>query len=238
MSDTTTPDVAQSSFGTAIGFRFPERNRNVGASGNAGRAIKRGFDIVGSLTLIAVLLPVLPVLALIVRKDGGPALYRHPRVGRDGRIFGCLKYRSMATSADEILRLHLQSDPRAADQWAASRKLTNDPRITRFGALLRKTSLDEVPQLFNVLRGDMSLVGPRPAVQEELDQHYGTVGREAYASAKPGITGLWQVSGRSDTSYEQRVALDIAYARDWSLSMDLKILLRTVPAVLNRRGAV
>jgi exopolysaccharide production protein ExoY len=133
---------------------------------------------------------------------------------------------------------HLAVNPLAAAEWAAQRKLANDPRITRLGALLRKTSIDELPQLLNVLRGQMSLVGPRPVVHEELEQHYGPAGRTAYAAARPGITGLWQISGRSGTSYHERVTLDITYVHTWSLLLDLKILVLTVPAVLTRRGAV
>jgi lipopolysaccharide/colanic/teichoic acid biosynthesis glycosyltransferase len=116
--------------------------------------------------------------------------------------------------------------------------LARDPRVTRLGAILRKTSLDELPQLVNVLRGEMSLVGPRPVVREELEQHYGPLGRTVYSAMRPGITGLWQISGRSDTTYRERVTLDIAYGSSWSLLLDLKIVLRTVPAVLARRGAV
>jgi lipopolysaccharide/colanic/teichoic acid biosynthesis glycosyltransferase len=188
--------------------------------------------------LLLILSPVLLLLALAVRLDGGPALYRHTRVGINGRPFGCLKYRTMADGADRLLASHLAANPIAAAEWAAQRKLTNDPRITRLGALLRKTSLDELPQLLNVLRGQMSLVGPRPVVHEELVQHYGVAGRIAYATARPGITGLWQISGRSDTSYMERVTLDITYVHTWSLLLDLKILLLTVPAVLARRGAI
>jgi lipopolysaccharide/colanic/teichoic acid biosynthesis glycosyltransferase len=201
-------------------------------------ALKRCVDILGAIVLLIMLIPVLPLLALAVRLDGGPAIYRHRRVGMNGLAFDCLKYRTMVTSADQILAEYLATHPQAAAEWAISRKLTHDPRVTRLGAFMRATSLDEVPQLFNVLRGEMSLVGPRPVVPEELDTHYGAAGREAYAATKPGITGLWQVSGRSGTTYEHRVSLDIAYASTWSLLLDLKILMRTVPAVLARRGAV
>jgi exopolysaccharide production protein ExoY len=144
----------------------------------------------------------------------------------------------MALKADLLLACHLEANPLAAIEWAAQRKLARDPRVTRLGALLRSTSLDELPQLVNVLRGHMSLIGPRPVVQEELEQHYGAAGRAAYAATRPGITGLWQISGRSGTTYDERVKLDIAYVTGWSMLLDMKILLRTIPAVLARRGAV
>lgn len=246
MLDSLSPGHSPLSFDSNITFPLPsarapgmqspsirsKRNRNVGL------ALKRAFDLLGALILLLILLPVLPLLALTVRLDGGPALYRHTRVGLDGRPFACLKYRTMVTSADEILEQYLAANPAAAAEWAENRKLTHDPRVTRLGAIMRSTSLDEVPQLFNVLRGEMSLVGPRPVVHAELEEHYGLAGRAAYAATRPGITGLWQVSGRSGTTYEHRVSLDITYARTWSLLLDLKILLRTVPAVLARRGAV
>jgi lipopolysaccharide/colanic/teichoic acid biosynthesis glycosyltransferase len=203
-----------------------------------GLALKRTTDIAGAAILLLLLAPLMPTLALFVRLDGGPALYRHLRIGYGDRPFGCLKFRTMVTDADSLLASHLANNPKAAAEWATHRKLTADPRVTRIGAVLRATSLDELPQLLNVLRGQMSLVGPRPVVREELEQHYGDVGRAAYAATRPGITGLWQISGRNDTTYQERVGLDIAYVGSWSLFLDLKILLRTIPAVLSRRGAV
>ncbi len=201
-------------------------------------ASKRGLDLLGASTLLLLLAPVLPLLALAVRLDGGPALFSHPRIGKGGHRFGCLKFRTMVPGAEAMLASHLNDNPAAAAEWADRRKLAKDPRLTRLGGLLRATSLDELPQLLNVLRGEMSLVGPRPVVRAELDEYYGPHGRSAYAASRPGMTGLWQVSGRSQTGYAQRVALDIAYARSRSLLLDLKILLRTIPAVLARRGAV
>ncbi len=203
-----------------------------------GHWLKRGFDLVAASALLILLLPVLPLIALAVWLDGGPALYRHARVGFGGRAFGCLKYRTMVPDADQRLAAHLATDRQAAEEWAARRKLSRDPRVTRVGAVLRATSLDELPQLINVLSGSMSLVGPRPVVADELAEHYDRDGCAAYLSSRPGITGLWQVSGRSGTSYSARVEFDRAYARTWSLWLDLKILLRTIPAVLARRGAV
>jgi hypothetical protein len=205
---------------------------------NLRRAAKRSFDAAASLALLVLLSPLFLVLIAIIRRDGGSAFYSHRRIGRGGASFGCLKFRSMAMDADQRLAEQLRNNPADAAEWATRRKLKHDPRITPLGAILRQTSLDELPQLINVLRGEMSLVGPRPVVAEELQDHYGRVGARAYLAVTPGITGLWQVSGRSGTSYTDRVALDMDYAQRPSLRLDLTILLRTVPAVLARRGAV
>ncbi|MBV1833304.1 exopolysaccharide biosynthesis polyprenyl glycosylphosphotransferase [Novacetimonas pomaceti] len=199
------------------------------------RGAKVALDLfVASLVLLA-LLPVLAVIYAFVRLDGGPAIFGHMRIGRNGRPFRCLKFRTMAVNADSILADLLARDPVAAAEWATTRKLTSDPRITRVGKILRKTSLDELPQVFNVLRLEMSLVGPRPIVMAE-EVHYGA-DLEYYMATRPGITGLWQVSGRSDTSYTRRVQLDNWYVRNWSLWRDIIILLKTVPAVLAQKGA-
>ncbi|WPB87014.1 sugar transferase [Sediminicoccus rosea] len=199
-------------------------------------ALKRAMDMVGAGLMLLVLSPVFLILALIVRADGGPALFAHRRVGRDGESFGCLKFRSMVIDSQARLEALLASDPAARAEWDATRKLKNDPRVTKIGRFLRATSLDELPQLINVLRGEMSLVGPRPVIQAELDRYYGAAALH-YMSVRPGITGLWQVSGRSDTSYAQRVALDMAYVARLSVWQDIRILLRTPVAVLSRRGA-
>ncbi|MBL6456843.1 sugar transferase [Belnapia sp. T6] len=198
--------------------------------------LKRAFDIAGASALLLLGLPVFLILAVLVRADGGPAFFAHERVGRGGRRFGCLKFRSMVVDSAARLEALLASDPAARAEWEATRKLRHDPRITWIGRVLRATSLDELPQLLNVLRGEMSLVGPRPVVAAELQAHYGAAA-EHYLSVRPGITGLWQVSGRSDTSYAQRVALDVRYATNPSFIEDLRILLRTPVAVLQRRGA-
>jgi lipopolysaccharide/colanic/teichoic acid biosynthesis glycosyltransferase len=200
--------------------------------------VKRGIDILGAGAILLVGLPLMLLIAVIVRRDGGPALYRHMRVGLGGKPFPCLKFRSMVMDADKRLAKLLAEDAVAAEEWAIRRKLPDDPRITGIGRFLRATSLDELPQLLNVLRGEMSLVGPRPVVREELELHYSPVAGAAYAATRPGITGLWQISGRSDTTYKRRVALDTLYVRDWSLALDLWILFRTPAAVLKRRGAV
>jgi lipopolysaccharide/colanic/teichoic acid biosynthesis glycosyltransferase len=198
---------------------------------------KRAFDLVVSALLLLLLLPVLLLIALAVRSDGGPAFYAHRRVGRGGSEFPCFKFRTMRMDADRVLEAMLHEQPALRLEWEATRKLRHDPRITRAGRVLRVASLDELPQLLNVLRGEMSLVGPRPVVRRELDQFYGAAAG-AYSSVRPGITGLWQVSGRSDVGYDMRVALDLAYAQNPSLRGDLVILWRTVGAVLRCRGAV
>jgi exopolysaccharide production protein ExoY len=174
---------------------------------------------------------------VIVRiSSPGPILYRQKRIGRFGREFDLWKFRSMYVNSDEILRNHLQVDDEAAREWARSRKLKMDPRVTKLGNLLRRSSLDELPQFLNVLAGDMSLVGPRPIVSAEKAQY-----RDAYffyASARPGLTGLWQVSGRSDLTYHQRVVLDEVYIRRWNLALDIQILWRTARVVCQSKGAV
>ncbi|MCA3370372.1 MAG: sugar transferase [Roseomonas sp.] len=197
---------------------------------------KRALDIIGAGVGLVLLAPFFLIVALLVRADGGPAFFAHQRVGRGGKLFGCLKFRSMVIDSQARLEALLASDPAARAEWEATRKLKNDPRITRIGRFLRSTSLDELPQLINVLRGEMSLVGPRPVQEAEIDRYYGASAAH-YMAVRPGITGLWQVSGRSETSYESRVALDVSYVSRPSLLADISILLRTPVAVLSRRGA-
>ncbi|MDB5416773.1 MAG: rfbP [Phenylobacterium sp.] len=182
------------------------------------------------------LAPVMLGVALaIFAQDGGPVVFAHRRIGRDGRYFYCLKFRSMAADAERRLADLLAHDPLARAEWDKDHKLRDDPRVTKLGAFLRKSSLDELPQLFNVLRGEMSLVGPRPIVDAEVPKY----GRrfKSYCAVKPGITGLWQVSGRNDVSYRARVAMDCIYARQRNVVMDGLIIAATVPAVLMRRGS-
>jgi Undecaprenyl-phosphate galactose phosphotransferase WbaP len=197
---------------------------------------KRALDIIGAGVGLVLLAPLFLIVALMVRADGGPAFFAHQRVGRGGKLFGCLKFRSMVTDSQARLEALLANDPAARAEWEATRKLKNDPRITPIGRFLRSTSLDELPQLINVLRGEMSLVGPRPVQEAEIDRYYGASAAH-YMAVRPGITGLWQVSGRSETSYESRVALDVSYVSRPSLLADLSILLRTPVAVVSRRGA-
>ena len=199
---------------------------------------KRAVDVVGAAVLLVLLAPVMALIALVIRSnDGGPVLVGHTRVGRGGTSFRCLKFRSMTVNAEAVLAPILREDPAAFEEWARTRKLRCDPRVTSPGRILRATSLDEIPQLLNVLRGEMSLVGPRPVVAEEVLQHYGASAAPYYLAVRPGITGLWQISGRSTRSYAERVALDIDYVRRMSLRQDLVILARTVAVVLTRRGA-
>ncbi len=204
-------------------------------AGPAGSFVKRTVDILGAAAMLLALAPVMLILALLVRLDGGPALFRHSRIGAGGRTFGCLKFRSMCLDADKRLQELLERDPAARAEWERDYKLRNDPRITSVGRFLRQTSLDELPQLFNVLAGTMSLVGPRPIVRGELPR-YGTAIQE-YLRCRPGITGLWQTSGRNDVDYAKRVDLDCRYARTWSLKQDIVILFRTVGVVLKQSGA-
>ena len=208
----------------------------VGSLSPVGVLPKRIVDIVLALGGIILLAPLLVICYVaVVLSSPGPALFRHKRVGFNGRKFECLKFRTMVPDAAERLQALLASDPAAAAEWAATRKLQNDPRVTAIGAILRKSSLDELPQLFNVLRGEMSIVGPRPVTEEELERYSTSVG--AYLSCRPGITGLWQVSGRSTTSYEKRVTCDAYYAHNWSMVLDAKIIVVTIPALLSTDGA-
>jgi len=199
------------------------------------RLLKAVFDQIAAAALVILFSPLLLALAILVRFDGGPALYRHRRVGAGGRAFSCLKFRTMVVDADRRLQRLLETDPSTAAEWSANQKLSSDPRITGIGALLRQSSLDELPQLFNVLRGEMSLVGPRPIVAAEVARYGDDI--EYYYEAKPGITGLWQVSGRNETGYARRVKLDVWYVRNWTLWHDIAILFKTIPAVFLRRGA-
>jgi undecaprenyl-phosphate galactose phosphotransferase len=197
--------------------------------------LKRGIDVGIALVALILLLPLFIVLCLIIKADGGSAFFLHRRIGYQGRAFNCLKFRTMKENGQEILNHLLATDPVAAAEWRETQKLRNDPRVTRIGRVLRATSLDELPQLINVLRNQMSLVGPRPIVADEIKRYDRAI--VYYYAVPPGITGLWQVSGRSETSYERRVELDVHYVRQWSLFRDIAILFMTIPAVLLRRGA-
>lgn len=192
---------------------------------------KRLVDMLVALCALVLASPLMLIVALLIKATaGGPAVYSHVRVGFHGKPFRCYKFRTMVANSEEVLREHLARDPEAARQWQEKRKLQHDPRITPLGMLLRKSSIDELPQLFNVLKGEMSCVGPRPVVADELCRYRSFVGD--YLSARPGLTGLWQVTGRSNTDYSSRVALDSRYVRNWSLSTDFVILFRTIFAVI------
>ena len=195
---------------------------------------KRALDVIGVLALAPIAAPLIGALWCAVRLDGGAGFFGHERVGQDGRAFHCWKLRTMVPDARARLRDHLRHDPAAAREWAQTYKLRNDPRVTRLGRFLRKSSLDELPQLWNVLRGEMSLVGPRPVPRAELLEYAGF--ERAYYAMRPGITGLWQVSGRNSVTYADRVQMDMTYARKASLLMDLRILGRTIGVVLRRTG--
>lgn len=193
---------------------------------------KRLLDLVGVASFLILFWWIIVIVAILVRiTSGPPVIFAHQRQGFRRKTFNCLKFRSMTPNADAVLAEHLSRSPEAREQWNREFKLANDPRITRFGSLLRKSSLDELPQLVNILRGEMSLVGPRPVTSMELDKYYGEY-TSAYIAVKPGLTGLWQVSGRSDLTYQQRVDLDVTYVRNWSLRLDLVIILKTFAAVI------
>ncbi|MFT4053832.1 MAG: sugar transferase [Novosphingobium sp.] len=195
----------------------------------------RLFDFIAAFTAIMIFLPFLVLAALAIKLSSpGPVLFVQHRVGRDGRLFPCLKFRSMVVNAQEVLNDLLASSPQAREEWKRDQKLRQDPRITPIGAILRKSSLDELPQLFNILAGHMSIVGPRPIIEAEIHRYGSRFG--AYCSVRPGLTGLWQVSGRNEVSYEARVRLDAFYAMRKSMLYDLAICFRTVPAVIASRG--
>lgn len=201
------------------------------------RIAKRLFDIVASLSLLVALAPVFIILGVIIKRGSrGPVTYSQTRIGRHGVPFSCHKFRTMVEDADEVLRRWAAENPELWAEYLKTYKLRDDPRITGIGKWLRKTSLDELPQLWNVLRGDMSLVGPRPVLARELEEHYGPA-TQLYIRTRPGMTGLWQVSGRSDTSYERRVFLDEWYILNWSFWYDIVILIQTVWIVAAGKGA-
>lgn len=200
------------------------------------RTMKRLFDAGVAALCLILLCPLFLLVALAIWSvDGGSPFYRHRRLGRGGRSFECLKFRSMRTDGDAVLARHLAANPAALAEWTRTRKLKDDPRITAIGQMLRKSSLDELPQLLNILRGDMSLVGPRPIVEAEVEK-YGEAA-SAYFAVRPGLTGAWQVSGRSDTTYAERVRLDRDYVESRSFAGDILIIMRTIPAVLLVKGS-
>ena len=194
------------------------------------------FDKMFSAVALVLISPVLLLIYVAIRLEGdGPAIFRHARVGIGGETFSCLKFRTMRPDAQESLAQVLDIDPIARDEWEESRKLHRDPRVSRLGAFLRKTSLDELPQFWNILIGDMSVVGPRPITWDETRYYADDFG--VYASVRPGLTGAWQIGGRSETTYDERVALDVNYVRNWSLTGDIGIVLKTIDVVLLRKGA-
>jgi exopolysaccharide production protein ExoY len=220
----------------SVSYAFLSESERVRRSGQSDRfGAKRLFDIMASIAGIIFLAPLLVVIAILVWGSGkGSVIYSHPRVGYGGQLFRCFKFRTMRAQSDEYLSGLLKQDPAAREEWLANNKIRRDPRVTKFGRFLRRTSIDELPQLFNVLKGDMSLVGPRPIVVSEIPRYGHYISN--YWSVKPGITGLWQVSRRSDTTYRRRVAYDVIYGRRQSFSMDARILLRTIVAIVGGEG--
>ncbi len=201
-----------------------------------GGATKRAADIAISAVALLLLLPLMFGIALMVRATSrGPIFFGHERVGFGGRRFRCYKFRTMVADGDRVLDEYLDRFPAEREVWLAERKLHNDPRVTPLGAVLRKLSIDELPQLYNIIAGHMSIVGPRPVVADEL-QNYGNSAVH-YLRTRPGLTGLWQISGRNDTSYRERVVMDRLYVQRWSILLDLRIVVMTIPAVLTSRGA-
>jgi exopolysaccharide production protein ExoY len=198
--------------------------------------LSRIIDLVFASVMLIFFAPLMVALALVVRSGGrGPILFRQKRLGKEGKLFVCYKFRTMRVDAEELLAGLLQNSAPLREEWARDHKLRNDPRLSRYGSFMRRSSLDELPQLFNVLKGEMSIVGPRPITPAETVR-YGRYIR-AYCAVRPGLTGLWQVSGRSKTTYRRRVACDIAYARGRTPLYNLQIMLRTIPAILFSNGA-
>lgn len=195
---------------------------------------KRVFDVSLAFFLLPVLVPIIFLLWVLVKRDGGAGFYAQPRIGKDGKAFRCWKIRTMVVDADRKLATFLARNPDAMDEWDAFHKLSDDPRITRVGAFLRQTSLDELPQIWNVIRGEMSFVGPRPVVRAEV-RRYGSF-RYTYLSMKPGITGVWQTSARNDVCFADRADFDNAYYNTMSVALDTKLVLKTALVVLNRTG--
>jgi len=197
---------------------------------------KRAIDLIIASVALLFLLPLMFVVAVLIHLDGGEVFFGHTRVGTGGRLFRVLKFRTMCPQADRKLAAYLERDEAARLEWQLTQKLRKDPRVTWIGAFLRKSSIDELPQLLNVLRGDMSIVGPRHIVQSEA-LRYGRYIRQ-YKHCRPGITGLWQVSGRNDVSYRRRVAFDTIYSRHMGEPrLELAIILKTIPAVLRSKGS-
>lgn len=232
--------VSVSEAKTAIAGASPRRSRacvalRTALSAEIHRITKRALDLIGALMIGFIASPLILVIVVAMIFDDGPVLFRHCRIGYGGKSFECLKFRTMVPNAERLLRDLLARDEVARAEWIRVHKLRNDPRVTRLGRFLRRTSLDELPQLWNIVRGEMSLVGPRPIAREELRRY----GRHlpAYLATRPGLTGLWQVTRGTDTDYRRRVAIDVHYMRRQCLMLDLRILLRTPQVVISGRGA-
>jgi len=212
-----------------------QRSRGSALMPMLGETSKRAFDIIFAVALLVLLAPLMLFIAAFVRLTSpGSAIFSHSRIGKDGVVFPCLKFRTMVTDADRRLAELLDNDEQARAEWERDQKLRNDPRITPIGRFLRSSSLDELPQLINILLGHMSVVGPRPIVEDEA-QRYG-VHFADYCAVRPGLTGPWQIGGRNDVSYQERVKLDVMYVRNRSFAYDIVICLKTVPALATSRG--
>jgi Undecaprenyl-phosphate galactose phosphotransferase WbaP len=223
--------ISARELGGEVGFELPQRLFHTGVS-----VIKRSLDVVLGVFALAVISPLFLLIAIAVKLTSrGPVFYAQSRVGKSGEVFKALKFRTMIRDADAALADYLAKHPECLLEWRRDHKLKNDPRITKVGKWLRRLSLDELPQLLNIAAGHMSLVGPRPIVKAEIEK-YGR-GYELYSRVRPGLTGLWQVSGRNNTSYEDRVAYDEYYVRNWSIWLDTYILVRTVKVVVTSEGA-
>ena len=226
-------------FGTDISYFFSHEVAMLKLRNNLrywpARLFKRAVDLTLALVLLILLALPLAYIAWLIRRDGGAAIFAHRRVGQSGREFPCFKFRTMSVDAEQQLRTLLASDPAVREEWEREFKLRNDPRVTRVGRFLRRTSLDELPQLLNVIRGEMSLVGPRPVIQEELMRYGDDV--DYFLMVRPGMTGLWQVSGRNDLDYDTRVYLDTWYVKNWSMWYDIAILFSTVKVVMQGKGS-
>lgn len=197
---------------------------------------KRILDLLIAIPALFFLSPIMLLVGLFIRlQDGGPVFFVQDRRGFGGVSFACMKFRTMRADAEDVLGNLLATDPEMAAEWRAAQKLRKDPRITRLGHFLRKTSIDELPQLLNIIRGEMSVVGPRPIVEDEVRRYGDNI--ESYDSIRPGVTGLWQINGRNDTTYEERITMDVEYAENISVMSDIIILFRSIPAILFRRGA-
>lgn len=215
----------------AMGLGLPEV-RPTAPKGIYATYVKRFFDIAFILMTAPFVLPIVGLFAFLVKLDGGPAFYGQPRIGRDGRRFTCWKLRSMVVNADEHLGEYLEANPSAKAEWLVSQKLTHDPRITRIGHFIRKSSIDELPQLWCILKGEMSLVGPRPFLPEQKPLYKGN----AYFMVRPGLTGFWQVSERNESSFSSRTVFDNRYIEEISFMADLKLILQTVGVVFRATG--
>ena len=223
--------ISPREIGGQVGLEIPQRLSLV-----TPKAMKRCLDVLVSSILLLLLMPLLLLISLAIKLDSeGPVFFGHLRYGREGRAFRALKFRTMCTNADQILDSHLQRHPELMSEWLRDHKLKNDPRISRVGRWLRRYSLDEIPQLFNILSGHMSLVGPRPIVHSEIARYAASY--DLYTRVLPGLTGLWQISGRNNTTYKERVEFDEYYIRNWSIWMDIHILSRTFQAVFRAEGA-